>query len=112
MKTPSSAAERWGRSRSGIIFRDNFGGSVERNCMYCGADLSACFGHVLARDILPLFEEGIMPYKIREVCAKCIIFVDLGILPRPALDEVSLEYQIDWDLIWLIVERSPYKEAA
>jgi hypothetical protein len=49
-----------------------------RECWYCGNEISACFGYVLARDFVA-FCEG-KNDMVRETCYVCVAKCDFGVL--------------------------------
>lgn len=44
-----------------------------RACIKCGAELVACFGSVLARDMIAYLDGKIPATSIREHCGKCVV---------------------------------------
>ena len=43
-----------------------------RFCIRCNAPITACFGFVLIRDMLPAFTDGGHVDNVREQCGKCV----------------------------------------
>ncbi len=45
---------------------------MKRKCTYCGKEITACFGYVMAGDWLKFLNHEITGEEIRELCGLCV----------------------------------------
>lgn len=46
-----------------------------RSCLRCGAEITACMGFVLARDIVSAMDKVISWRSVREHCGRCAMWI-------------------------------------